>query len=273
MDSLRPISNSRIYLNNSIFKNSLRLRDTYGGNSIHRNILDHHIIRLISFDKLKEKSNFRLKDPGSAITHLIGMILAILFMPVMVYQASTTNNFINVASVTIFMLSMIALYAASTTYHSYDISPAANKILKKLDHSMIPVLIAGSYTPICLVALHNTLGYIMFGIVWGLALMAIAFKLLWVTCPKWVSSVIYLIMGWTCIMAFPQIIAAVPLGGFLWLLIGGIMYSVGAIVYALKPVKFDKAHPNFGSHEIFHLFVMAGSFCHYVMIFTYVARI
>ncbi len=271
MDYLRPMNNSTINLDNSIFKNTFRLRDTYGGNSVYRHKKENHIIRLISFDKLKEKGNFRLKDPGSAITHLIAMIVAIIAMPAMVYQASTTNNIVNVISVTVFMLSMIALYAASTTYHSYDISASANKILKKLDHSMIPVLIAGSYTPICLVALHNTVGYVMLSIVWGLALVAIAFKLLWVTCPKWVSSVIYLIMGWTCVMAFPQILAAVPLTGFIWLFAGGVMYSVGAIIYALKPVKFDAAHPNFGSHEIFHLFVMAGSLCHYIMIFTYVA--
>jgi len=272
MDYLRPISNSQIKLDNSIFKNSFRLRDTYGGNSIYRPRYNNHIIRLISFDKLRERGNFRLKDPASAITHLIGMILAIIFMPAMVYKASTADSFLNVFSVTVFMLSMIALYAASTTYHSYDISPSANKLLKKLDHSMISVLIAGSYTPICLVALHNTIGYVMLGIVWGLAFIAIAFKLLWVTCPKWISSCIYLIMGWTCVMAFPQILAAVPFSGFMWLLVGGIMYSVGAIIYALKPVKFNMAHPNFGSHEIFHLFVMAGSLCHYIMIFNFVAN-
>jgi len=272
MDNLRPIDNSRIYLDNSIFKNSFRLRDTYGGNSIHRHKFEGHIIRLISFEKLIEKGNFRLKDPGSAITHLVAMILSIIFMPAMVYKAST-SGLLNVVAVTVFMLSMIALYAASTTYHSYDISPSANKILKKLDHSMIPVLIAGSYTPICLLALHSKLGYIMLALVWSLAFIAIAFKLLWVTCPKWVSSVIYLIMGWTCVMAFPEIYAAVPLAGFLWLFVGGLMYTVGAIIYALKPAKFDKAHPNFGSHEIFHLFVMAGSFCHYIMIFTFVAAL
>lgn len=136
---------------------------------------------------------------------------------------------------------------------------------------MIPVLIAGSYTPICLISLHNTIGYIMFSIVWSTAILAILFKLLWVTCPRWISSVLYIVMGWTCVLGFSQIINALPKPAFLLLLLGGILYTVGGVIYAIKLPKFNARHKNFGTHEIFHVFVMAGSACHYIMMFNFVA--
>ena len=171
----------------------------------------------------------------------------------------------------IFIGTMILLYAASTTYHTVNATPGINKILKKLDHCMISVMIAGSYTPVCLVVLHNKTGYALLALVWGIAIVGIIFKLCWVTCPKWISSVLYIVMGWACVLSFTQIINALPTAAFAWLLAGGIIYTIGGVIYALKLKVFNASHKYFGSHEIFHLFVMAGSICHFIMMFNYVA--
>lgn len=218
-----------------------------------------------------EITKMHVKDPGSAITHFIGMLMAMFAALPLIIKALRAPDTIHVISLSIFMISMILLYAASTTYHTFDISPKINKILKKLDHCMIFVLIAGSYTPVCLIVLHGMTGYLLLALVWGIAILGIVFKLCWVTCPKWVSSVLYIAMGWICVLAFTQIINAFPKAAFNWLLTGGIIYTVGGVIYALKLPIFNSRHKNFGSHEIFHLFVMAGSMCHFIMMFKYVA--
>ena len=166
---------------------------------------------------------------------------------------------------------MILLYAASTVYHTFDISEHVNKILRKIDHMMIFILIAGTYTPVCLIVLGNKSGYRMLSLVWGIAIVGIIINALWINCPKWFSSVIYIAMGWVCIMAIRQIVAALTPAAFAWLLAGGIIYTIGGVIYALKLPIFNSKHKNFGSHEIFHLFVMGGSFCHYMMMYGYVA--
>ena len=211
--------------------------------------------------------HFKLKDPGSAITHFIGMLMAMFAATPLILRAMRAPDTVHVISLSIFIVSMILLYAASTTYHTFDLSERTNKILKKLDHCMIFVLIAGSYTPICLIVLHGRTGFMLLALVWSIAILGIIFKLCWVTCPKWVSSVLYIAMGW----AFTQILNSLPAAAFNWLLAGGIIYTVGGIIYALKLPIFNAHHKYFGSHEIFHLFVMAGSICHFIMMFEYVA--
>jgi hemolysin III len=216
--------------------------------------------------------HFKIKDPGSAITHFIGMLMAMFAATPLIIRSLRAPDTIHVLSLTVFIVSMILLYAASTTYHTFNSSSAhVNKILKKIDHCMIFVLIAGSYTPICLVVLHGRTGYILLSIVWGIAFLGIIFKLCWVTCPKWISSVLYIAMGWACVLAFTQILNALPKAAFNWLLAGGIIYTIGGIIYALKLPIFNTKHKNFGSHEIFHLFVIAGSICHFIMMFNYIA--
>lgn len=215
--------------------------------------------------------HMRIKDPGSSITHFIGLVMAVFGTAPIIRRASTTQDPLHVISITIFIVSMILLYAASTIYHTYDISKDANIILKKIDHCMIFVLIAGSYTPICLLTLNGKTGLMMFIAVWTIALLGILFKLCWVTCPKWISSVLYIGMGWICIFAFAKIYHSLPTAAFLWLLAGGIIYTIGGIIYALKLPLFNNLHKNFGSHEIFHLFVMGGSICHYIMMYQFVS--
>ena len=215
--------------------------------------------------------HLRVKDPGSAITHFIGMLMAMFAATPLIIRSLRVPDTIHVVSLTIFIVSMILLYAASTTYHTFDLSPHINKVLKKIDHCMIFILIAGSYTPICLIVLHGTVGYILLSIVWGIAVLGIIFKLCWVTCPKWISSVLYIAMGWACVLAFTQLLNALPLRAFNWLLAGGIIYTIGGIIYALKLPIFNAHHKNFGTHEIFHLFVIGGSICHFIMMFEYIA--
>ena len=213
----------------------------------------------------------KIKDPGSALTHFIAMILALFASIPLIIKAAHTPDHIHVLALTIFITSMILLYAASTIYHTLDISPKVNQMLRKVDHMMIFILIAGTYTPVCLLVLGDHTGWTLLGAVWTIAIVGIVINALWITCPKWFSSIIYIAMGWVCIFAFGKIVSALPAEAFGWLLAGGIIYTVGGVIYALKLPIFNSKHKNFGSHEIFHLFVMGGSFCHYMMMYGYVA--
>lgn len=213
----------------------------------------------------------KIKDPGSAITHFIGWLMAILAGIPLILKTCQTRDWMHISSLLVFILSMAGLYAASTIYHTLDINERVNKILKKVDHMMIFVLIAGTYTPVCVIAIHDRIGLIMLVLVWAVAIAGILFKAFWVTCPKWVSSVLYIGMGWICLMAFTRILEALPAAAFGWLLAGGIIYTIGGIIYALKLPLFNSRHKNFGSHEIFHLFVMGGSFCHFMVMYNYLA--
>lgn len=238
-------------------------------------------IKMTSINTAPKISSFRypeaaakkhgFKDPGSAITHLIGAILAVFATPMLLMKASVSNNPLHIAAMAVFMSGMILLYTASTLYHSLDISAKVNRRLKKFDHMMISVLIAASYTPVCLIALNSPLGVGLLIAIWTMALAGIIFKAFWVTCPKWVSSILYITMGWLCIIALPQLWTNLSVSGFMWLLIGGLMYTIGGVIYALKLPIFNSRHQSFGSHEVFHLFVMAGSFCHFMLMYLYLA--
>ncbi len=211
-----------------------------------------------------------VKDPGSAITHFIGMLMAVFAAVPLIIKATHEPSPIYVVSIAIYAASLILLYAASTTYHTFDRSEKVNTILKKIDHMMISILIAGSYTPICLLVLGGKLGVILLSVVWSFAIVGILIKAFWVFCPKWVSSVLYIGMGWTCVLAFTQLLNSMSPAAFGWLLAGGLIYTAGGIIYALKLPIFNMKHKDFGSHEIFHLFVMGGSICHFVVMYAFV---
>ena len=210
-----------------------------------------------------------IKEPGSAITHFIGMLMAIFAAVPLLIKAAHEPGRIYIISLAIYAASLILLYAASTTYHTFDISAKVNTVLKKIDHMMISVLIAGSYTPVCLIVLKGKTGILLLSIVWAIAIAGILIKAFWVYCPKWVSSVLYIGMGWTCVLAFTQILNNMSPAAFGWLLAGGIIYTVGGVIYALKLPLFNNKHKNFGSHEIFHLFVMGGSACHFIVMYAF----
>lgn len=210
-----------------------------------------------------------LREPGSAITHFIAMCFAIGAGIPLLIKASAFGM-LDLVAMLVFITSMILLYGASATYHSINLSDSIIKIFRKIDHSMIFVLIAGSYTPVCMIVLGGSTGYKLLAIVWGIALIGIGVKFLWINCPKWFSSVIYIAMGWICVFYMTTIYDSIPFAAFMWLLVGGIIYTIGGVIYALKVPIFNAKHTNFGSHEIFHLFVMAGSFCHFIFMYQYV---
>lgn len=216
-------------------------------------------------------TKMHIKDPGSAITHFIAMILASLAATPLLLKAYRDSGSLTTTALAVFIVSMILLYAASTIYHTLDISPKINKLLRKVDHMMIFILIAGTYTPVCMVVLGDRTGWGLLALVWTIAAAGIIIKACWITCPKWFSSILYISMGWVCILALGKIVRALPMAAFGWLLAGGLIYTAGGIIYALKLPLFNSKHQNFGSHEIFHLFVMGGSFCHYVMMYQFVA--
>lgn len=212
-----------------------------------------------------------IREPGSAITHFIGMMLAVFATIPLLIKAGISQSGKSFTAMTIFMISMIMLYAASTIYHSVNLTGRALRIFRKMDHMMIFVLIAGSYTPICLIVLGGKQGYVLLSIVWSIAIIGMLIKALWITCPKWFSSIIYIAMGWVCVFVFRELLQTLPLEAFFWLFLGGIIYTAGGIIYALKLPLFNAKHVNFGSHEIFHLFIMAGSVCHFIFMYRFVA--
>ena len=210
---------------------------------------------------------FHIKDPGSSITHFIGFICAILATPCLLIYASARHiGLAGLVSLSVFMISMILLYGASTAYHTFIVQPHTEKILKRIDHMMIFVLIAGSYTPVCAMVLPQPIGTILLAVMWGLAFAGMVLKLFWVTCPKWFSSIIYIAMGWACVFVMPQLYVSLPRQAFLLLALGGIIYTIGGVIYAMKLKVFNERFPKFGSHEVFHVCVMLGSLCHYFAI-------
>ena len=211
-----------------------------------------------------------IREPGSAITHFIGMVMAGLAAMPLLAKAGLSGSTREVTAIMIFVGSMVLLYGASAVYHSLTVSDRVLRIFRKLDHMMIFVLIAGSYTPVCMIVLGGKSGYTLLAAVWGIAAVGMLIKALWITCPKWFSSVIYIAMGWVCVFVFGQLTATLSKGAFFWLLAGGVIYTVGGIIYALRLPIFNSKHINFGSHEIFHLFVMAGSVCHFIFMYRYV---
>ena len=212
-----------------------------------------------------------IREPGSAITHFIAMMMAVFAAVPLLVKAGIQSGWENFLAMAIFMGSMILLYGASATYHSVDLTGKSLRIFRKLDHMMIFVLIAGSYTPVCLIVLGGKLGYTLLALVWGIAAVGMLVKACWITCPKWFSSVIYIAMGWVCVLVFGPLLKTLSAPAFLWLLAGGIIYTVGGVIYALKLPIFNAKHKFFGSHEVFHLFVMGGSICHFIFMYLYVA--
>lgn len=209
-----------------------------------------------------------MKEPGNTITHLIGAVLSVVGLVYMIFQAIKASNGYYLAGALVFGISLIALYSASTVYHWIPGSERVNKALRKVDHAMIYVLIAGTYTPICLITLNGTLGTILLILVWTLAIAGIFLKLLWMNAPRWIYTGCYLFLGWLAVFFIWPIYKNMPIMGFVYLLAGGLLYTVGSIIYAKKSESLRIL--NLGFHEIFHLFILAGSTAHFIMISRYV---
>ena len=202
-----------------------------------------------------------LEEKTNIISHAIGFILSIVALVLLVTHANQYGNIWHVVSFSIFGASLIVLYGASTFYHSTK-KPELRSRLRVLDHASIYVLIAGSYTPFTLVTLNGPLGWSILGIAWGMALTGTILKLFFTGRYKLISTLMYVFMGWIIIFAIKPIFNNLPLEGFLWLVAGGMSYTIGAIIYSIKKIKFN--------HAIFHIFVLMGSVCHFVSVFFYV---
>lgn len=197
----------------------------------------------------------------NVLSHGLGLLLSIVALPNLITQAIGSGTVWHTVSFTIYGISLILLYAASTIYHSSQ-RPRLRSRLNVFDHSAIYVLIAGTYTPLTLVTLHGTMGWVLFGIAWGAAFVGITLKLFFMGRYKLLSTIMYVAMGWIVIIAVKPLIHNMPVNGLWWLLAGGISYTIGAVLYSQKRMKYN--------HAVFHLFVLIGSFCHFVTIFFYV---
>lgn len=207
--------------------------------------------------------------PWSAMTHGLGALLAVLGTAALLVRSAGLGNWLNFQLFLIYGLSMICLYTASTLYHCLNTSVPVRIALRKYDHCSIYLLIAGSYTPICLTALRHSGGALLLGAVWALAVAGIALTIAKLSIPRWLTSAIYLFMGWLAIFAIIPIRRALPGEGFFWLLTGGLLYTVGGVLYAVKWP--GRNNPRFGCHEIFHLFILLGSVAHFVLMYRVVA--
>ena len=206
--------------------------------------------------------------PWSAITHGLGAVLSALGAIFLLLRAPTP---LHMASFAIYGLSMVALYTASTLYHCLRTCVAWRRRLRKLDHCTICLLIAGSYTPICILALKDSCGPALLTAVWLFAAVGILQSLLWITAPRWLSAGVYLCMGWLVIFALKPLCTALPAEGLFWLVTGGVLYSIGGILYALRWP--GRNNPHFGFHEIFHVFILLGSVCHYINMYRVVLHL
>ncbi len=209
----------------------------------------------------------RLREPVNGLTHLVGAALSVVALVVLVWLAIAARDARQLVGFTIFGLSQIALYTASGLYHSLRLSPAGIARLRRLDHMMVFVLIAGTYTPFCLIALHGGWRWGLLGTIWGIALGGLILKARWMHAPRWLSTAIYVLMGWVVIVATPVLLESLPAGALRGLLAGGVVYSIGAVIYALK-------RPNlipgvFEAHALWHCFVLAGSACFFWVMVVY----
>jgi len=207
----------------------------------------------------------------SAFTHFIGMGLSIAGLVMLVVMSAITGTAWHVVGFSIYGAAMVLLYAASSFYHCLPLPPKGRRVLRKLDHTMIYIFIAGVYTPICLVPLRGAWGWSMFGALWGLCVAGIIFKNIWITAPRWLSAGSYILMGWMAVVCVYPLAMSVPLGAMMWLLAGGVAYTLGGVIYALKWP--GKNAPKFGFHEYFHVLVLIGSICHFVMMYAYILKI
>lgn len=208
------------------------------------------------------------RDPVSAMTHLVGAVLTIPIGLFLILQQYHTGDVVNVLAMIVFVLSMLLLYSASTTYHIVNLSKEKIYIFKRIDHMMIFVYIAGTYTPICLGPLRGFWGYLVLVIVWSIALIGIFIKIFWLNAPRWLSTSLYVLMGWVALIALVPIYRAIPMTGIVLLVLGGVAYTVGALIYALKKPDFNLKY--FGFHEIFHCFVLLGTFFHVIFMGLYI---
>lgn len=210
----------------------------------------------------------KIREPINSISHLFGACLSLAGLVFLLMKSIQANSPVYILASLIFGLSLILLYCASAIYHWVVSHSRVIEALRKIDHCMIYVLIAGTYTPLCLLTLKGGLGTALLIAIWGLAAGGIILKLVWFHAPRWLSTSFYLLLGWLALFFLYPISKAIPGPGILLLLLGGIFYSGGSIFYVMKSPKVRLG--NLGFHEIFHFFILAGSITHYFFIYNFV---
>ncbi len=210
----------------------------------------------------------QIRQKSNAFTHLPGIFIFFIGMFFLIEKAATLNSIVSTISVIIFSFGLIMLYLASTIYHSVCASEQVIATLRKIDHIMIYILIASSYTPICLISIKGFVGYALLGVIWGLTIVGIFLKIFWTSAPRVLYTSFYLGLGWGAVFAIYPLSKVMSWFGIFVLFLGGISYSVGAIIYAKKPKAIYLKY--FGFHEIFHLFILLGSLLHYFFVYFYV---
>ena len=209
----------------------------------------------------------RLREPASGLTHFAGVLLSVAALAALVAIGVRSGSATVLIALTIFGLSQVALYTASTLHHSLSLSPRANARLLRFDCMMVVVLIAGTYTPVCLLALRGVWRWGLLGAIWGLTLIGLVMMARWMDAPRWASTAFYVALGWVGLLAAPALFHALPLAGFLWMLAGGAVYTIGALIFLFgRPDPFPHW---FGSHALWHLFVLAGSACCFWLVVRY----
>ncbi|SDQ27088.1 PAQR family membrane homeostasis protein TrhA [Virgibacillus salinus] len=210
-----------------------------------------------------------IREPINGLTHLFGAILSFVgLLALVIKAAATTDSMLAIMAVIIFGVSMILLYAASATYHMVVAKDHVIAFLRRIDHSMIFVLIAGTYTPLCLISLQGVTGWVLFAVISSIAIAGVTFKLVWFHSPRWLSTALYIVMGWIVVFYSPALAPIIGMNGMTLLILGGLFYTVGAFIYWLKPKFLSFKHMGF--HEIFHIFILFGSLFHFFCIYRYV---
>lgn len=206
-----------------------------------------------------------LREPVNALTHIAGAIASLAGLILMVVYAYINAGAWHIVSFSIFGATLLMMYTASSLYHAINLSEKGIAIMRRIDHVMIFLLIAGTYTPFCLVPLRGAWGWTILILVWSMAIIGSVLKIFFMNIPRWVSTAIYLIMGWLCIVAIYPLAKSLEIDSLVWLIVGGAFYSIGAVIYGLK--RPNPCPKVFGFHGIWHLFVLSGSFCHFWSIF------
>ncbi|EEM14271.1 hypothetical protein bpmyx0001_48880 [Bacillus pseudomycoides DSM 12442] len=210
-----------------------------------------------------------MREPVNAFTHLGGAILSFIALLAMLVKVSVKMPSIStISAVILFGVGMMILYAASAVYHSVVASERVIYFFRKLDHSMIFILIAGTYAPFCLITLQAANGLLLFVLVYATAICGIVFKMFWFNCPRWLSTAIYLMMGWLIVLFFAPLSENLSIEGILFLVLGGVFYTIGGFIYGVKPKWLEFKY--MGHHEVFHIFVLLGSLAHFVCVYCYV---
>ena len=211
----------------------------------------------------------KLREPVNGLTHLVAAAIALVGLVILVVIGWEQPG--KVISLVIYGISLVTLFLASGLYHSVLATPRVVQRLRKFDHSAIFLLIAGTYTPICTNLLAGFWKWGLLGIVWGLALAGIGVKIFFLNAPRWVTAGVYILMGWLSIFGIREMLVTMPVGAIIWLAAGGLIYTLGAVVYITK--RMDFLPGVFGFHEVWHIFVILGALSHFIMIATYVAPV